>query len=54
MTELSTNSGFKGDPDLHAVNLEKKKLGVDSYNQEVVSFLPIGRGLAKMTEILLI
>ena len=40
----------KGDPHLHAVNLKKKKLGAETFNQEVVSSSPIGRGLAKMAE----
>ena len=35
---------------MHDVDLEKKNLGADAYNQEVVSSSPIGRGLAKMTE----
>ena len=29
---------------------KNQKLGADNYNQEVVSSLPIGRGLAKMAE----
>ena len=41
----------KGDPHLHAVELEEKQeLGADTYNQEVVSSLPKGRGLANMAE----
>ena len=29
---------------------KKQKLGADTYNQEVVSSLPIGKGIAKMAE----
>ena len=35
---------------MHAVNLKKKKLRADTFNQEVVSSSLIGRGLAKMAE----
>ena len=36
---------------MHAVDLEKKKqTWADTYNEEVVSSLPIGRALAKMAE----
>ena len=34
---------------MYAVDLEKQ-VGADTYNQETVSSLPIGRGLAKMAE----
>ena len=47
----SLEKHVEGDPHLHAVDLEKKKkLGADTYNHEVVSSSPIGRGLAKMAE----
>ena len=45
----SLEKHVKGDPHLHAADLEKTKtkLGADTYNQEVVSSLPIGRGFRK-------
>ena len=47
----SLEKHVKGDPHLHAADLEKKlKFGADTYSQEMVSSSPIGRGLAKMAE----
>ena len=47
--KYSLEKHVEGDPDLYAVDLEKQ-VGADTYNQEAVSSLPIGRGLAKMAE----
>ena len=47
--KYSLEKDVEGDPDLYAVDLEKQ-VGADTYNQEAVSSLPIGRGLAKMAE----
>ena len=35
---------------LSTLKKKKKKLGADTYNQEVVSSLPIAKGIAKMAE----
>ena len=44
----SSEKHFKGSPYLHAADLEKKqKFGADTSNQEMVSSLPIGWGVAR-------